>query len=100
MASSSKLSRQDTAPAEEWVWSQHVHVPGKSMPIPPRNEPILYFPRSDKRADTTPKVQPCLLPNSDIVSHQCDSKTRPHLLPGFETVNNAATTIAVEKYVL
>lgn len=95
MASSSKLLRQDTIPAEDWVWSQQAHVSGKSMPIPPQNEPMLYFPRSNKRADTTPKVRPHLLPSSDIVLHQRDSKTQPHLL---KTANN--TTNAIEKYVL
>lgn len=44
MPHASKLSRQDTLPAEEppsWSYSS---VPGQPAPIPPRNEPLLFIP--------------------------------------------------------
>lgn len=39
---SSGLSRQDTLPAEDPLWS-YSRVPGQPAPIPPRNEPLLYI---------------------------------------------------------
>jgi len=39
---SSGLSRQDTLPAEDSSWS-YSQVPGQPVPIPPRNEPLLYI---------------------------------------------------------
>ena len=39
------LSRQDTLPAEEPLWS-YSQTPGQPAPIPPRNEPLLYIPHA------------------------------------------------------
>ena len=41
---SSALSRQDTLPTDDPLWSYPAQVPGQPAPIPPRNEPLLYIP--------------------------------------------------------
>jgi hypothetical protein len=46
------LSRQDTLPAEDPSWSySQVRGPGQPSPIPPRNEPVLYIPRTVDDSD-------------------------------------------------
>ena len=47
---SDRLSRQDTLPAEDPVWSYPQVAPGLPAPIPPRNEPLLYI--SEKIVDS------------------------------------------------
>jgi hypothetical protein len=52
MSHASRLSRQDALPAEDPSWSySQVRGPGQPSPIPPRNEPVLYIPRTVDDSD-------------------------------------------------
>jgi hypothetical protein len=50
--STTSLSRQDTLPAEDPLWSySQVLGPGQPAPIPLRNEPMLHIPRANHIVD-------------------------------------------------
>ena len=52
MSHASKLSRQDTLPAEDPLWS-YSPAPGQPAPIPPRNEPLLFIPNHTVHANAS-----------------------------------------------
>jgi len=57
MPHASGLSRQDTLPAEDPLWSYPpAPGPGQPAPIPPCNEPLLFIPNNtaDAHDDTLP----------------------------------------------
>jgi hypothetical protein len=43
---SAGLCRQTTLLAEDFTWTKPKSVPGQPAPIPPRNEPHIYFHRT------------------------------------------------------
>src|SRR5882762_4616530 len=39
------LSRESTIRADDPSWSKPSHISGHPVPIPPRNEPLIYIPK-------------------------------------------------------
>jgi hypothetical protein len=64
MLHASGLSRQDTLPAKDPLWSyQPAPGPGQPAPIPRRNEPLLFIPNHTAHGDTLKNLsQDHLLP--------------------------------------
>ena len=64
------LSRQDTLPASDPIWTKPPSVPGLSTPIPPRNEPSIssyYIMPIEDKIDSdsiTPRSTPRSLPQT------------------------------------
>ena len=62
------LTCEVTIPAEDPTWSKPSHIPGQPQPIPPRNEPMLYIPKSHLASAVSQSAQ-------DTMQHAIHYKT-------------------------